>query len=241
MKTTLYGRIDSPAAAIVGVWDPFLPMHERLCEDLAASARERSLTSLAIVLHPNPPALINGDRLFPTYEDVYARAWRLRAHGIDSVLLLRMARADADRGASAFFDAVLAAVPLAELWLGHRQTLGRGPSGAMSAIAELAASHGVRLRALPPSPSEGASAAYEAVKLLGEGRLADAIGRVGHPPVWRRPRTGVLTLPWRPGRYRALPLASPGAAPAGPALTLSLDARATKPPALVWPDRRTRY
>src|SRR5215211_2664011 len=196
MKTTLYGRTHAPAAAIVGVWDPFLPRHEQLCASLAASARERSLASLAIVLHPNPPALINGDRLFPAYEDVHARAWRLRAHGIDAVLLLRMTRADADRGAAAFFDAVLAAVPLAELWLGHAQSLGRGQAGASAAIAELAASHGVRLRALPPPPSEGRGAAYEAIKLLGEGRLAEAIGRVGHPPVWRRPRSGVLALPW---------------------------------------------
>jgi FAD synthase len=241
MKPTLFGQVDRPAVAVVGVWDPLLPRHTALCTALAASARERSLASVVIVLHPNPPALIIGDRYFPTYDDVHARVWRLRACGVDAVLMLRMTRADTARGAAAFFDSVLTAVPLAELWLGERQTLGRGPEGAPCAIADLAAMHGVRLRVLPPPPAEGAGAAYQALTLLAGGRLAEAIAYVGHPPVWRRPRSGVLPLPWRPGRYRAVPLSHPGEPANGAEITVSLRSRARGRPALLWPDPQTRY
>src|SRR6476646_10279068 len=99
MKTTLLGRIDQPAIAVIGVWDPFLARHEQLCTALATSARERSLASVAIMLHPNPPALLNGDQEFPMYDDVAARVWPLRACGIEAVLKLQMTRADVDLGA----------------------------------------------------------------------------------------------------------------------------------------------
>ncbi|MBI2762125.1 MAG: hypothetical protein HYX51_11950 [Chloroflexi bacterium] len=241
MKTTLYGEIDRPVVAVIGVWDPFLPRHEQLCTELAAAARERSLASVAIMLHPNPPALLTSDEAFPVYDDVHARVWRLHARGIDAVLKVQMTRADVDFGAAELFDAVLAAVPLAELWLGQKQSLGRGRAGSHQVIAELAGQHGVKLCMMPPPPAEAHGAGYQALKLLTDGRLAEAIVHVGHPPIWRRPKSGVLRLPWRPGRYRAVPLDHPDALPSGPEITLTLARRAHRRPAMRWPDRQTRY
>jgi FAD synthase len=241
MKTTLFGRIDHPAVAAIGVWDPFLARHEQLCTTLAASAHARSLSSVAIVLHPNPPALLNGDQHFPMYDDLAARVWRLRACGIDAVLKLQMTRSDLDLGAAALLDTVQEALLLAELWLGQTQTLGRGEAGSRETVAALAAQRGVELLVLPRPPAEAASAGYQALQLLTDGRLAEAIGCVGHAPVRSRPKSGLLRLPWRPGRYRAVPLQHPGAAPIGPGVTVTLTSGAQQRPTMHWPDRRTRY
>ena len=114
-----------------------------------------------------------------------------------------MTRTDADAGATEFFDSVLAGMPLPELWLGRSQSFGRGQAGSQATIARLAEQRGVRRHVLPRPPAEGANAGYQALRLLADGRLADAIDQVGYPPVWRRPRSALLRLPWRPGRYRA--------------------------------------
>lgn len=41
MKATLYGQIDKPVMAIVGVWDPFLPAHYDLFARLVTEAARR--------------------------------------------------------------------------------------------------------------------------------------------------------------------------------------------------------
>jgi FAD synthase len=241
VKTTLYGRVDRPVAAIVGVWDPFMPEHRELCTTLAATARERSLSLVAIMLHPNPAALARRITDFPIYEDVQVRAWRLRSCGVDAVLALRMTRADADRGAEPFLDAVLARVPLAELWLGRGQTLGRGERGTPQTIAALAADRAVGTYLLPSAPHDLARSRYQALEQLGRGDLGGAIEQVGYPPVWKRPKSGVLSLPWPAGRYRAELLDHPGAAAQGRSVTVRLAMAAGHRTKLTWPDGATPY
>jgi hypothetical protein len=240
MKATLHGCVDRPALAVIGVWDPFLPKHEQLCAEMVRAAREQSLTSLAIVLHPNPPALIYGHCDYPMYDDVRARVWRLRACGIDAVLKLQMTRTDVDAGPSELLDTVLSAVPLAELWLGHQQSFGRGEQGARDTMRALAERRGIRVSVLARPPAEDTRAGYQALKLLVGGRLLEAIDHVGHPPIRHRPASGVLRLPWPPGRYQAVPLDHPGADPAGPGVTVTLEQAAARQSVMCWPDQRAR-
>ncbi|MGH2587355.1 MAG: hypothetical protein ACRDJE_20765, partial [Dehalococcoidia bacterium] len=144
MHATLFGRIDAPAVAIVGTWDPFLPVHQDLCDTLVRHARERGLASAAILLHPNPFRFIVGPDAAPAYEDVHARIWQIRQCGLDGVLKVHLTRRDVDLGAAEFFDVVTPALDISELWLGARQSFGRGPGGSRQAIEEQAARRGIR-------------------------------------------------------------------------------------------------
>jgi hypothetical protein len=113
-------------------------------------------------------------------------------------------RRDLDASTASFFDLISSHVPLVELWLGAGQTLGRFEHGSQTGIAEQAARRGIALRRL--EPIRAAPAAAEVRRLLHEGRVREAAAAVGHPPVWRRPRSGVLPLHWPPGRYQAVAL-----------------------------------
>jgi len=240
MKATLHGTIDRPAVAAVGVWDPYRPAYEDLFGALRARGRERRLSSLAILLDPNPFMFLAGADVCPVYDDVRARI-DLMLGSVDGVLRLRFARRDVDGGAAEFFEAVSGQVAVAELWLGARQSLGRGAAGCGETIAAMASRYRTDLRILPEPPRSTKAAKWSVQYLLRAGRLAEAIAEVGRPPVWRRPRSGRLHLAWRPGVYVAVPLERAGAAVSAERLRLQLSDDGPGLPSLVWPDPRIRY
>lgn len=212
MRAQLYSTRKPPVAAIVGTWDPLVPAHYDLFRALNRHAREASLASLAVVLHPAPAELIK-ERVtsWPRYHDLPARLAMMQAAGLDEVLVVHFRSADVDAPAQAFFAVLDAHVVLHELWLGATQSLGRGPQGSYRAIRLLAARRGCVLERLPPSTNT--EPGYAVRQFLREGRLREAIRTVGQPPVWGRPRSGVLRLNWRAGGYTVVPLASPTSIP----------------------------
>lgn len=206
MKTRLHGTIARPAVAVVGVWDPLLPDHHRLFADLRAHAAANDLAAVAVVLDPPPQALLYGPADAPVFHDLRTRLRLLLGEGLDAVVSLHLSERDLLAGAEAFFDHVSRRVALRELWLGARQTLGRGAVGSVRAIDEAAARRGIAQTRLPDlRPPTGA-----VQRLLAEGRIAEAGRLVGQAPIRSRPRgNGSVRLAWQPGRYRAVPLADP--------------------------------
>jgi hypothetical protein len=241
MRTTLFGKIAGPVVALAGVFDPFLPRHQILARKVADSARQRGLTSMAVVLHPNPAALMHGPLAFTLYDDFYVRVWRLHNCGVDAVLRLHMTKTNLDSGAAQFFDAILTTATVAEFWLGNRQSLGPGLSGSVGTVSQLCGLHGVKLKVLPRPPLHDSSTAYEAQRALADGRLEDAIKRVGRPPVWSRPRSNVLKLPWPPGRYWFAPVDDPGAPIVSHAAPVVLEPYKSLGASFEWPDRTVSY
>jgi hypothetical protein len=234
MRTSLHGAVTRPTVAVVGVWDPMVAAHRDLFGRLAAHAQLHRIASLAIVLDPSPPAMLNGLDRFPTYDDVPSRIRAIRGCGVDGVLVVRFARRDLDGGAAELLDAVGRHVRLRELWLGANQSLGRREAGSASTIERLGAERGfdvsrlepVRLRTAPIND------------LLAAGRLAEAGCAVGRPPVRSRPRSGSVRLPWPPGRYQVVPVDHPDGPPVAAPFTVRLEPVGGAFPALAWPDRR---
>jgi hypothetical protein len=100
---------------------------------------------------------------------------------------------------------------LEELGLGATQLLGQGHAGAKDAVAAYTDRHGLRLHLLPRPPV----APDDVRRLLAAGRMRDAVRMIERPPIWRRPRSGLLRLAWRPGAYRAIAMSSPTGPPDG--------------------------
>ncbi|MGH2589057.1 MAG: hypothetical protein ACRDJE_29385 [Dehalococcoidia bacterium] len=240
MHPTLYGRLNAPAVTIVGTWDPFLPNHQELCEALVRDAHARGLAAAAILLHPSPKRFLFGAEHAPVYDDIHARIWRMHQCGIDAVLKLRMFNRDIDLGAVEFFDVVTRALEVDELWLGARQSLGRWTAGSQLTITEQAQRHAIRLRILPDPPKDPRPPRRSVERLLASGQIAEAIDEVGHPPIWRRPRSGRLHLAWQPGVYETAPLSDLGAPLSGARLRVTLAADKTVP-VLDWPDADARF
>jgi hypothetical protein len=204
MKATLFGHLDRPAVAVVGVWDPLLPGHRDLFRSISAYTREANLAPLVIVLDPDPARFVWGVAELPIYNDVRWRIAEIRRCGMNGVLLVRFRKADLLASAEQWLELVATRVPLAELWLGARQTLGRGSGGTFEAVAALGQQNGICVKRLSFVPLR----TYDVREHLAAGRIQMAEDLVGTPPIWGRPRSGFLRLAWCPGRYRAVALTS---------------------------------
>jgi hypothetical protein len=237
-----HGRVSRPAVAVVGVWDPFLPSHASMLAGLRDHAVTAGLASVAVLIDPAPGAVSGfaaryGAAGWPVYDSVPARVGLMRHLGLDAVLCMRFRQRDFKATAAEFLDAVQARVKLEELWLGAMQLLGPGDQGGPQAVAHYADRHGLRLTMLPRAPV----GTYDVRSLLASGRVRDAAGVVGRPPIWRRPPSGALRLSWGPGPYRAVALDRPEAPLDGAELEVVLTARRNGPPTLAWPRPDIRY
>ena len=237
MRATLHGHVSGPAVAVIGVWDPMLPAHTTLFEELRCYARERGLTALAVAIDPDPVRYLSGESELPVYDDAATRIRRILACGIDAVLRVRFCERDIDRGAADLLRVADPFIRIAELWLGARQTLGRMEAGNFATVDRLAAERQMRVLRLPERRLE----TRDVRRLLQSGRLAEAAGLVGRPPVWSRPRSGRLRLAWCPGPYRAFPIDDPAGGMVGSPLDVELIPDPTGVHSLPWPARRAKY
>jgi hypothetical protein len=203
---TLLGSPASPAVAVTGVWDPLLPAHGQLFATLVDHARQSGLAALAVVLHPNPVALMQG---MPDlqYDDVHARIALLRAAGIDAVLRVDLTPDDLRATPADFFAALTAQITVAEFWLGARQSLGVGTNSAPEVMDRVSRQFGIPIRRLPDCDLKPLAA--EVRGLLASGRIREATTIVGHAPLRCRPEAGPLRLAWPPGRYRVAAVDGP--------------------------------
>ncbi len=194
--------------AVIGTWDPLLRAHQELFRELARRGTEAGLTPVVIILYPSPARLVNPDpEICLEYTDLKARIALIRECAGVHVLTVRMAKCDLDASSGSFFDLIGSHMRLREIWLGANQSLGRCKQGSAPAIAALARRRKISLRRLDVSKKTGVGG--KALRLLGAGKLREAIQCVGHAPIWGRPRSGVLRLNWPPGEYLATPIMSP--------------------------------
>jgi FAD synthetase len=232
LRSTFRGTSTGPVAAVVGTWEPFLPEHRRLLEQLCTGARDRGLSPVAIMLDPPPALFLHGARAWPLYDDTATRLELIQKCPLDGVLLVRFARRDVDAAAEEFFDAVCAHFELRELWLGRHQSFGRGPKGNQEAIARIAERRHFGVRVLDPLPLP---APPRVRALLSSGRLTEAIRLVGRVPSRRRPRGDCVHLDWAQGRYAAVPATAGGGTHS--AITVEISASSRGGHVLRWPGR----
>jgi hypothetical protein len=219
-----------------------MSFHEHLMADLRERAAEAGLSAVAILIDPAPGTFSGFGRRYgtggwPVYDSVPTRIALMRHHGADAVVCVRFRKGDFDATAAEFLDVIRLSVDLEELWLGATQLLGAGEQGDRAAVADYADRNDIRLRILPRAPL----VAYDIRWLLGSGRVRDAVDVVGRPPTWRRPRSGLLRLSWRPGLYRAKALDRPDGACNETELELTLETKSKGTPTLEWPQRDIGY
>jgi FAD synthase len=238
VDATAHGNERRPCAAVVGVWDPLVGAHYRLFDELRAAARERALGCAVVILDPDPVRFIWGVTELPVFNDIETRIALIREAGIDTVARVRFLRRDLHAGPGVLLDVLAPHVSIAELWLGARQTLGRGEGGSFEGIARVCESQRIFVRRLAHEQLE----TINVRELLAAGRIARAREVTGRPPIHRRPRSGRLRLAWRPGLYRVAPLRCPtDDLNQAPRLNVRLLSDGNRLPRLEWPDHRLRY
>lgn len=235
MKGFFYGAADRPTAAVIGSWDPLMVPHIELLTNLSRYAARVSRAALVIMLHPPPASLISDSALdWPAYDDVETRVKLIRSCGVDAVLVVAFRRKDLDVPAEEFFHFVGNYAQVSDLFLGARQTIGRGLESSNEMVAKLARQQGTQLIRLPPTKKR--NEASQVRRKLRQGELARAVQLVGRPPVWHRPVGKDLQLAWPPGRYIASPVAEPGAATESPGFQVQLRDAGHGHTELNWPE-----
>lgn len=238
MHAKLFGVGIEPAVAVIGVWDPLLPAHHKLFASLCAHARAEGLTALVILLNPPPVSLQEGSAQWPVYTDTPTRIQQILATGVDAVLRVHLSKNDVWATAAMFLDLVSSVIPVKELWLGARQTLGHGPGGRFKAIVKKTELLGIQLRVLPPTQLISTNVR----DLLKTGSLREAITTVGHAPLRARPRVGqTLRFFWESGLYQVAAVDSATGQPSAATFDVWLAPEADGVCMLEWPDRRIKY
>jgi FAD synthetase len=237
VEAVLHGGPPCAVVAAVGVWDPLQSPHKELFARLRAHGRPRGLKAAAVVLDPDPVRFLWGPAELPVYDDIHTRVHLLLSSGLDRVVLVRFRRRDLYADAADLLSAVRGCVQLEELWLGARQTLGRGDGNSFEAIVELGARLGVAVERLAFTRL----ATHDVRDLLAAGRIGEAAKTVGRPPIRSRPRTGTLRLAWRPGTYTAAPLEDLDSLRRGIPIRLRLHEDASRLPKLDWPSSAIRH
>jgi hypothetical protein len=231
--------VGTPALAVIGTWDPLIPAHRELFQEIARRGAEAELTPVVIILFPSPTRLLNpAPSICLEYTDIRARIVLIRECADVEVLIIRLTKSDLDASCRSFFHIIGSYLRLRELWLGADQSLGRGQQGSDAAIAALARSRKISLRRMPVI--DGSRVGGMALRLLGEGKVREATQYVGHGPIWGRPKSGVLKLNWPPGKYLAVSIAKPAFTPVATSGLISV--RISPPvkgrqPTLEWPRR----
>lgn len=239
MKAQLEGQLTGPSVAILGVWDPFLPAHRQLFEEVCCYARQQVRSSLLMIIDPAPSRFLLGAAEWPVYYDRQTLRQLIRPAGFDGILHLRFCKADLQGSASDLFNLVLPLVKLDEFWLGANQSLGVGEGGNHRTVARLADQHGIRLRRLPETGVDRLG--KDVRRLLKAGCIAEAGALVGRPPVRSRPKSGTLHFAWSPGAYRIVALEAPDAPLEGCSQEVCLQPDPRGGTRLDWPDRTMRY
>jgi hypothetical protein len=239
MDASLYGPADRPAIAMLSTWDPYLPGYDISLQSLVASAQQRDLTPVAVLLDPPPAVFVNAPGEWPIFSDARSRIDWLRRRGA-TVVSINFTRDDLAFAADEFFDTVTAFVDLREFWLKHRQTVGSGPRGSGVGTRLSAVRRGIRVVALPPDDL-GADA-LTVRQYLRAGAVGKASDVVGRTPVFARPRDGRIRMAWGAGIYQMSPCGS--TQPPRPLPTpVDVECRPVSPGEVEWqwPDSRIPY
>lgn len=84
-RGSLCGTVVQPAIVTVGSWDPFVSSHRELLKEQSREAGRLSLSSVAVLLDPNPARFVATDRPWPIFDDAKARIALALSCGIDRV------------------------------------------------------------------------------------------------------------------------------------------------------------
>jgi hypothetical protein len=209
MKATLRGQVTGPVCALVGVWDPLLPGHFELLNQLRESATAQGRTPLVVLLDPDPGVLRFGVARWPSYFDLDTRSRLIEQTGC-AVAVATFSGRGLQSSAAEFLRALRVRIDLQELWLGARQPLGPGASGSPETVARLADRFGLRIVRLPENDHHATAASVR--RLVAAGQIRAAIQKIGRPPTFVRPGSRRLLLGWPCGMYRVVLLRGLGTA-----------------------------
>lgn len=163
----------------LGKFDGLHLGHQAIIHRLVHRARAAGARSVALVLHPDPAALLHG-RSVPLLTAIDDRIAGLRALGVDHAEVLPFSTELAKVGAEPFIEMLANRWSMHGLVVGDDFVFGRGRSGDVGLLRRLAQERGFALEVVEALPLLGGRISSQAIRaLVEEGRVEDARALLG--------------------------------------------------------------
>ncbi len=205
-KINLHGMLTRPTALMIGSWDPFLPSHEKILCDMRQYADRNDFDTAVVLLNPPPASYLPGNEGWPLYDDMVVRLHKLLRCGVSGVIEVEFERQHLQLGAADICDTLESVTSIADMWIGPRQTLGRGSQGNYEQLLMLGKARGFNVTRLS-EPYESKDLSGQVRSLIRRGRIHQAHGLVGRAPTLACPMDSMQHIvTWPSGTYHAFPL-----------------------------------
>lgn len=185
MTERVFRRIqDVPAAPTVvtiGAFDGVHRGHQHILSLAKDRAKTRDARLLVLTFDPLPIQLFRPE-VFPGRIVTNERRRELLfSFGADSIVELPFTRELSLVTAESFMEHLFAIGPIHELWIGEDFALGHQRMGTASRLAELSATHGTGINAVPRVDYDGREVSSTAVRrMIIDGRADEASQIMGH-------------------------------------------------------------
>lgn len=163
----------APSAVIIGNFDGVHVGHQRLCEEVAAMARDRGLRPTVLTFDPHPACVVapeRAPRLLTTPEE---RVVLMGQHGIEQALILPFTRQIAEMSPEDFVRAVMVkTLGLKLVLVGENFRFGRRQAGDTEMLVRLGHAEGFETRVVGAVQCRGRVVSSSAVrKLIDDGNV----------------------------------------------------------------------
>lgn len=175
-------------AISIGVFDGVHRGHRLLVERMLSEAASRGLTGGIVTFHPAPVTVLRPEIPFSYLESLELRVELLRGLGVDFVSVLQFTSEVAQVSAEDFARLLVEEARMRLLVVGEDFALGRGREGTTERLAEIGASMGFDVLAVPllHHTDDGVSST-RVRKALADGDMEQVDGLLGHPFTLRGP------------------------------------------------------
>ena len=167
----------------IGNFDGVHKGHQSMIQQLLSHSQEQGGPAVILTFEPHPIRLLRPEQTPPSLSTLERKSSLLNRYGIDVVIayptdrdLLRMSPRE-------FFDEiVIRQLKARGLVEGPNFYFGKNRSGDVELLGQFCEEAGVRLDVIKPVESGGGLVSSSLVRrCISEGRMADAIGYLGHP------------------------------------------------------------
>ena len=183
-KTTVLSDLtpDRPTVLTIGKYDGVHIGHQHLLARLRRRAADIGAQTAALLLHPNPLAVLRPDTPVVYLATLEERVALVAEQGIDLVLVHPFTREVAQTSADDFIAQIRAHLHLVELWEGPNFALGRGRQGTTAYLSDLGQRLGFTVHATAPFALLGETVSTSLIRrLVVEGQVEQAAWLLGRP------------------------------------------------------------
>jgi riboflavin kinase/FMN adenylyltransferase len=199
-------RAHEPIAITIGNFDGIHRGHQRLLHELCALAGELDCKPVILTFAPHTLTVVRPDlplRCLTTLEEKLALARRYG--GVADAIVVRFTPEVAALTARQFLDELRSAFLLKALVVGQNFSMGHNREGDVAFLERYGQEHGLLVRAFPLEELQGGRVSSTRIRaLVEEGRIAEATGLLGHPPLI----SGVVVHGDHRGRLLGFPTAN---------------------------------